>query len=31
MHATHQPIDHFTWIHSERPEETDDAITEDSS
>lgn len=31
MHVTHQPIDHLTWVNSERPEETDDAVTEYSS
>lgn len=29
--GTHQPVDHLTWIHNERPEETNEAITEYSS
>ena len=30
-HYTHSPINHLTWVDSERPEETDDSIAEDSS
>ena len=30
-HGTHQPVNHLTWIHSERSEDTNNTITKDSS
>ncbi len=31
IYGTYQPVDHLAWIHGERSEETNEAITEYSS